>query len=66
MEASVGDYEGKIIIASFGLNYQTSDHFGIGLGYSMVELDVEVTKSDWQGGAIITYDGPYAYPSFYW
>ncbi len=66
LEASVGDYEGKIINASFGLNYQTSDHFGIGLDYSLVELDVDVTKSDWQGRAIITYDGPYAYLSFYW
>ena len=66
LEASVGDYEGKIINASFGLNYQTSDHFGIGLDYSLVELDVDVIKSDWRGGAIITYDGPYAYLSFYW
>ncbi len=66
LEASVGDYEGKIINAAFGLNYQTSDHFGIGLDYSLVELDVDVIKSDWRGGAIITYDGPYAYLSFYW
>ena len=66
LEASIGDYDGKIINASFGLNYQTSDHFGIGLNYSLVELDVDVTKSDWRGEAIITYDGPNAHLSFYW
>ena len=66
LEASVGDYDGKIINASFGLNYQVSDHFGIGLDYSRVELDVDVSKSNWRGGAVITYDGPYAYVSIYW
>ena len=66
LEASVGDYDGKIINASFGLNYQISDRFGIGLDYSLVELDVDVTKSDWRGGAIIAYDGLYASLSFNW
>ncbi len=66
LEASVGDYDGIIINALFGLNYQTSDHFGIGLDYSLVELDVDVTKSGWRGGAKITYDGLYASLSFYW
>ena len=66
LEASVGDYDGKIINASFGLNYQTSDHFGIGLNYNRVELDVNLTKADWRGKAIINYDGPYAYLSVYW
>ena len=64
--ASVGDYDGEIINAVFGLNYQMSDHFGIGLDYSLVELDVDVSKSDWRGGATITYDGLYASLSFYW
>ena len=66
LEASVGDYDGKIINASFGLNYQLFDKFGIGLDYSRVELDVNVTKSDSRGGAIIAYDGLYASLSFNW
>jgi hypothetical protein len=66
LEASVGNYDGTIINASFGLNYQASDHFGIGLDYSRVELDVDVSKSAWQGGTKITYRGLYASVSFYW
>lgn len=66
LAASVGDYDGKIINASFGVNYQTSDHFGIGLDYNLIELDVDVSKSDWQGRAAISYDGLYASMSFYW
>jgi hypothetical protein len=66
LEASVSDYDGKIINASFGLNYHLFDHFGIGLDYSLVELDVDVSKSDWEGGAKIAYDGFYASLSFNW
>ncbi len=66
LEASVGNYDGTIINVLFGLNYQASDHFGIGLDYSLFELDVDVSKSAWQGGAKITYKGLYASLSFYW
>ena len=66
LAASVGDYDGRILNASLGVNYQTSDHFGIGLDYNLIELDVDISKSDWQGRAIISYAGLYASVSFYW
>ncbi len=66
LDVSLGEYDGKLINASFGLNYQTFDHFGIGLNYNFFELDVDVTKSDWRGELETTYEGLYAYLSFYW
>lgn len=66
LEASVGEYKGKIVNASLGLNFQAFDHFGIGLDYNLVELDIDVSKSDWRGNAKVTYDGLYASVSFNW
>ena len=64
--ASIGEYDGTLINASLGLNYQALEHFGIGLNYNVFDLDVDVKKDNWRGNANISYDGPYAYLSFYW
>ena len=66
MSASVGDYDGKLINASVGVNYQMFEHFGAGLSYNIFDLDVVINKSGWRGRAETRYEGPYAYVSFYW
>ena len=64
--ASIDEYDGTLINASLGLNYQAFEHFGVGLNYNVFELNVDVKKSNWNGNANISYKGPYAYLSFYW
>ena len=63
--ASIGDYDGSLINVGLGVNYQAFEHFGIGLNYNYVELDVKINKSDWRGNIQTTYDGVYVNASFY-
>ena len=64
--ASFDDYDGTLINASIGLNYQAFEYFGVGLNYNIFDLDVGIKKSNWRGSANISYEGLYAYLSFYW
>lgn len=64
--ASIDEYDGTLLNASVGLNYQVFEYFGFGLNYNVFDLDVDVEKSNWNGNANISYKGPYAYLSFYW
>lgn len=66
LSASVGDYDGRMVNASVGVNYQVFDNFGIGANYNFFELDVAVSKDDWIGHAITSYDGLFVYLSAYW
>ena len=63
---SIGEYDGRLINASFGINYQAFEHAGIGLSYNVFDLDVGINKASWRGAAEITYEGLYASLSFYW
>jgi hypothetical protein len=64
--ASVGDYDGTLINATAGANYQLFENFGVGLNYNLFDLDVSVNKSGWRGKAETKYEGLFAYVSFYW
>jgi hypothetical protein len=64
--ASFDDYDGRLINVGLGVNYQAFEHFGIGLNYNYVELDVKINKTDWRGNIKTTYDGVYVYASFYY
>lgn len=61
-----GDYDGLLVNASPGVNFQAYEHFGIGLNYNYFELDVSVDKSNWRGDIETTYDGIYVYASVYY
>jgi len=63
--ASIDDYDGHLINVGLGVNYQAFEHFGIGLNYNFVELDLKIKKSDWRGNVRTTYDGVYVNASFY-
>jgi hypothetical protein len=65
-DASVGNYDGRLINASLGINYQLSDNFGVGLNYNLLELDVGVNKPSWRGRLLQRLDGAYVYVSAYW
>jgi len=64
--AAIGDYDGTLINAAAGANYQLFENFGIGLSYNLFNLDVGVKKSDWRGKIETSYAGLFAYVSFFW
>jgi len=49
LEVTVDEFSGSMYDITVGLNYQMSDHFGLGFGLSGFLLDVEVKGSDWAG-----------------
>ena len=66
LSADVGNYDGLMVNAGFGLNFQAFEHFGIGVNYNYFKLDVGVDKSNWRGDIETTYDGLYMNASFYY
>ena len=66
LSVSIGEYDGTLINASFGINYQAFKYAGIGLSYNVFSLDVGINKLGWRGAADIDYEGLYAFLSFYW
>ncbi len=66
LSAKVGDYDGTLINAAAGANYQLFENFGIGLSYNLFNLDVGVRESDWRGKIETSYEGLFAYASFFW
>ena len=64
--ASIDDYDGELINASAGLNYQVLKNFGLGIHYNHFNLDVGIQKPDWRGEIRTTYEGIFASASFYW
>lgn len=66
LSADVGDYDGVMLNASIGLNYQAFEHLGIGLNYNYFKLDIAVDKSKWQGNLETIYDGIFVYASLYY
>lgn len=65
LSADIGDYDGLLLNASLGVNFQVFEHVGVGLSYNYFELDVGVDKSDWRGELETIYDGVYVYASMY-
>jgi len=66
LSADIGDYDGLLLNASFGLNFQIFEHAGLGLSYNYFELDVSIDKSNWRGNFETIYDGVYVYASVYY
>ena len=66
LSANVGDYDGLLLNAAVGVNFQAFEHFGIGLNYNYFKLDVGIDKSDWRGDIETLYEGIYVYASFYY
>ena len=66
LDVSVDKYDGRLINASLGINYELSERFGIGLNYNIVELDVAVNKPIWQGSLLQRLNGAFIYVSAYW
>ena len=66
ISAEIGDYDGGLWNFNAGVNYQAWRHVGFDLSWQYFDLHVEVDKSDWVGGAKMTYSGPVLAVTFGW
>lgn len=66
LSADVGDYNGQLINAALGVNYQVFENFGLGLNYNRFDLDLGVKKSGWKGSFNTNYKGLFVNISFFW
>jgi hypothetical protein len=66
ISANIGDYDGTLWNVSAGVNYQAWRHVGIDLSWQYFDVQLEVDKSDWVGGAKMTYSGPVLAVTFAW
>lgn len=66
ISAKIGSYDGGLWNATAGVNYQAWRHVGLDLSWQYFDLHVDVDKSDWIGGAKMTYSGPVLAVTFSW
>ena len=52
------EFSGSLYDLSVGVNYQMSDHFGIGLAVNASRLDVGVDSTEWTGELVYEQIGP--------
>lgn len=64
--ASIDEYSGSLWDAGVGINFQAWEHVGFGLTYKYFKIDVDVEKSDWNGKAELTHDGPFLSATVNW
>jgi hypothetical protein len=66
ISANIGDYDGTLWNASAGVNFQAWRHVGFDLSWQYFNLNINVDKTDWNGGADMTYSGPVLAVTFGW
>jgi opacity protein-like surface antigen len=66
ISADINGYDGTLWNVSAGVAYQAWRHVGFDLSWQYFDLQLKVDKSDWQGGAKMTYSGPVLAVTFGW
>ena len=66
LSAKIDEYDGTLINAAVGLNYQLFEHAGFGLSYNLFDLDLNINKRGWHGNVNTSYEGAFVHMSFYW
>jgi hypothetical protein len=61
MGFKVGDVDGSMYHVGASTDYMITRNWGVGLGYQLADLKVDVTKSDFNGHLTWRMDGYYAY-----
>lgn len=59
-----GDYDGSLYDLFVGLDFSATDTIAVGVGVNSVQLDIGVTKNNFQGDVDWQYDGAMAYLKF--
>ena len=58
LSASVGDYSGSLWNGTVSVQWQLTNHFGLGLNYQLFQLNGDVRDENWRGGAELSNHGP--------
>lgn len=58
---SIDDYDGRLDHASVKLEYDAFKHVGIGVGYDLFDLDLDIDKRLWNGNVNFRFHGPILY-----
>lgn len=66
LSASIDEYSGSIVNAAAGVNFQATQHIGLGAAYNFFRINVDVDKNDWHGGVELEQQGPFLYVDFVW
>jgi opacity protein-like surface antigen len=57
------DYSGNLVSLSANLEYRLTDHFGIGVGYNYIDMDLTIEQSRREDNYDLEYNGPVLYIS---
>lgn len=57
------DYSGDLVSASAAVEYRLTDHWGVGLGYTYIDMDLDVERSSREDNYNLEYQGPVLYVS---
>jgi hypothetical protein len=49
MAMKIGEVDGRVYYAGVSTDYMLTRHFGLGIGYSLADLQVDVDKGDFHG-----------------
>ncbi len=66
LEITIDEFSGSMYDVSVGVNYQMSDHFGMGLAINGFRLDVEINSTDWRGKLVTEQYGPRLNATWSW
>ncbi len=55
------DYDGNLLTLAANLDYRLTDHFGVGVGYNYINMDLTINKSNRKDKYDIDYKGPVLY-----
>lgn len=61
LSLSAGDFSGRLLTASLGLEYRFTRHFGVGGGYRALDMDLDIDDTDFRHSYNVTLDGPFVY-----
>lgn len=56
-----GDYEGRLVNATLGVDYRLFRNFGLGAAYRYIDYDLSVTTSEYDGDIKYRFSGPMLY-----
>ena len=56
-----GDFSGSLDHASAKLEYGAFEHVGIGVGYDLFDLGLDVDRDRWNGDVSFRFSGPILY-----
>jgi opacity protein-like surface antigen len=58
---SYSDYDGNLLTLAANLDYRLTDHFGVGVGYNYINMDLTINKSNRKDKYDIDDKGPVLY-----